>query len=64
MARPDYVNLTCPHCGYKWLEATRNLLAAEVVIYRGGETVKRRIRCPNCDKDVIVDVPKEWLDNE
>jgi len=63
MPRPQYVNLVCPHCGHKWLEPTATLLAAEVVVYRGEQTVKRRVRCPNCDKDVIVDVPKEWLDH-
>jgi len=69
MSRPQYVNLSCPHCGHKWLEPTINLLKAQVVVYRDvetseGKTVERRIPCPNCGKDVTVDVPKEWLEDE
>jgi ribosomal protein S27AE len=36
-----------------------------VIVYRENEDiVKRRLDCPNCDKGVIVDVPKGWLDHE
>jgi DNA-directed RNA polymerase subunit RPC12/RpoP len=63
--RPEKVNLVCNHCGFKWLESTTFIITAPVIVYRENEDiVKRRLDCPNCDKGVIVDVPKGWLDHE
>jgi hypothetical protein len=63
--RPEKVNLTCKHCGHEWLQPTITLIAAQVVVYRDDEEiVKRRLPCPNCDKGVIVDVPKRWLEHD
>jgi ribosomal protein S27E len=65
MTRPTKVNLHCDYCGHTWLEPTTTFDAQNVVIYRDGrDTVKRLVPCPNCDKDVIVSVPADWVNNE
>ncbi|MCP4356527.1 MAG: hypothetical protein GY796_00720 [Chloroflexi bacterium] len=65
MTRSTKVNLVCSHCGQKWLEPMTTFEAQNVVIYRGDDDrVKRRVACPNCDRDVIVSVPADWLNDE
>lgn len=64
MTRPENVNVKCTFCGITSEASMAQLKAAPAVVYRGNnETVRRRITCPNCDKDVIVAVPKAWLDD-
>lgn len=63
--KPEKVSLVCKHCGYQWEEPTAALVAAKTIVYRGDEAVvKRRLKCPNCDRHVIVAVPKAWLEHE
>lgn len=63
--RPEKVNLTCNHCGHQWLQATNTILYADALIYKGGaDDIERRLDCPNCDKGVIVKVPRAWLEHD
>ena len=62
--KPEKVKVVCKHCGNEWLEPTSSLRAVQVVVYRGGQTVKRRLDCPNCGKGVVLEVPKDWLEDE
>ncbi len=63
MTIPEKVNLTCKNCGHTWLESIETLKAAEAIVFMGKEeTVRRRVICPNCDKGVIVIVPRAWVE--
>lgn len=63
--RPEKINVNCQHCGHQWLQSTDALIAIKAIIFRGDEKhVKRRLTCPNCGKGVVVEVLKEWVEND
>jgi len=63
MQKSKIIKLTCAHCGHEWETTLKKILEeAREVIYRGAETQSRYVTCPNCGRDVKVEIPVEWLD--
>lgn len=55
--------IQCPHCQHSWQVDLKELARPRIsTIFRGDDTIKVKVTCPNCGHAFVLEIPKELLD--